>query len=196
MRKSVETSLRNLRTHHLDALLLHEVDEHDLTDGAVMAMLEDLRAAGKINFYGIASTRARTRRLVAGYGRRISIVQTANTVFDDGLGPLGDRNRFLTITHSVFAEALDRIFKRLSADVALQRQWAVLTGVNPAKREPIAELLLAEALDANQGGIVLFSTASPARVVAAARVARERPHTSDQIAGLRKFAAQIEPAWN
>ena len=60
---------------------------------------------------------------------------------------------------------------------------------DPASREGVAELLLAEALQANRDGIVLFSSTSPARIAAAARVARDRPFTQDQIAGLRKLAA-------
>jgi D-threo-aldose 1-dehydrogenase len=191
LRKSVETSLRKLRTDRLDALLLHEVDTPDLADGAVMTMLEDLRKAGMVGSYGFASTRDQTRRLVAEYGGRVSIVQTASTVLEDGLAPLGDRGRFLTITHTVLAGALEKIAARLAADGAFSRQWTALTGVDSANREAIAELLLAEALDANQNGIVLFSSTSPARIKAAARVARERPYAPQQIAGLRELAGRM-----
>jgi D-threo-aldose 1-dehydrogenase len=194
LKKSVETSLRALRTDRLDALLLHEVDAPDLADGTVMALLEDLRAAGRINFYGIASTRVQTRRLVAGPAGRMSIIQTASTVLEDGLAPLGDRSRFLAITHSVLAEALKKIVAHLAANDAFRAQWVASVGVDPAARESIAELLLAEALDANRGGIVLFSTTSPARIASAARVARERPYTQEQISGLRGLAAKIAAA--
>ena len=189
LRKSVDKSLRELRTDHLDALLLHEVDTPHLADGSVMALLEKLRDAGKIGSFGFASTREQTDRLVAQYGASVPIVQTASTVLKDGLAPLAGRGKFITITHSVLADALKDIADRLAGDDAFRKQWVTLTGLDPASREGVAELLLAEALQANRDGIVLFSSTSPARIAAAARVARDRPFTQDQIAGLRKLAA-------
>jgi aryl-alcohol dehydrogenase-like predicted oxidoreductase len=184
--------LRELRTDHLDALLLHEVDTSHLADGSVMALLEKLRDAGKIGSFGFASTREQTDRLVTKYGARVPIVQTASTVLKDGLAPLANRGTFITITHSVLADALKDIVDRLAQDDAFRRRWVTLTGLDPASRESVAELLLAEALDANRGGIVLFSTTSPARIAAAARVARDRPYSPDQIAGLRELAAGFD----
>ena len=192
LRKSVDKSLRELRTDHLDALLLHEVDTSHLADGSVMALLEKLRDAGKIGSFGFASTREQTDRLVTQYGARVPIVQTASTVLKDGLAPLANRGTFITITHSVLADALKDIVDRLAQDDAFRRRWVTLTGLDPASRESVAELLLAEALDANRGGIVLFSTTSPARIAAAARVARDRPYSPDQIAGLRELAAGFD----
>jgi aryl-alcohol dehydrogenase-like predicted oxidoreductase len=122
LRKSLETSLRALRMERLDALLLHEVDEHDLSDGTVMAWLEDLRMAGKIGSYGIASTGAQTQRLVVRYRERLPIVQTASTVLENGLATLGKRGHFFTITHSVLAGALQEIWQGLIADAAFRAQ--------------------------------------------------------------------------
>jgi aryl-alcohol dehydrogenase-like predicted oxidoreductase len=190
LRQSVETSLRKLRTDWLDALLLHEVDLPHLLDGKVMCMLEDLRATGKIRAYGTASTREQTRRLIADYGRQVSIVQTASSVLEDGLKPLGDRSHFLTITHSVLAEALGKIMGQLLAEAAFREQWTAQVNVDPADREAVGGLLLAEAVDANEGGIVLFSSASPARIVAAANIARDKPYSLQQIHALRRLVAQ------
>jgi aryl-alcohol dehydrogenase-like predicted oxidoreductase len=189
LRKSVDKSLRELRTDHLDALLLHEVDVPHLADGSVMALLEKLRGAGKIGSFGFASTREQTDRLVAQYGARVPIIQTASTVLEDGLAPLANRGKFFTITHSVLAHALKDIVDRLAGDDAFRKRWASLTGLDPVSREHVAELLLAEALDANRDGVVLFSSTSPARIADAARVARERPYSPEQIAGLRELAA-------
>jgi D-threo-aldose 1-dehydrogenase len=189
LRDSVETSLRMLRTDRLDALLLHEVDVDDLADGAAMTMLDGLAAAGKIGVAGVASTRAQTQRIMLIHGGRLGVVQVASTVLEDGLAALGDRRRFLTITHSVLAACLQRIVARLTADRAFRDRWTDQIAVDPASRDAIAELLLAEALDANRDGVVLFSSASPARIVAAARVARDSPFTAMQIANLRTLLA-------
>jgi aryl-alcohol dehydrogenase-like predicted oxidoreductase len=189
LRKSVDTSLRMLRTDRLDALLLHEVDAADLADGAVMTMLDGLAAAGKIGVTGVASTPAQTRRIVPSRAGSFRVVQVASTVLEDGLVPLGDRRRFLTVTHSVLAGCLERIIARLTTDRAFRDRWIAQTAVNPASRDAVAELLLAEALDANRDGVVLFSSASPARIARAARVAQEKPFTARQIANLRALLA-------
>jgi aryl-alcohol dehydrogenase-like predicted oxidoreductase len=185
LRNSVRTSLRKLRTDRLDVLLLHEVDVADLADGAVMALLEELQAAGTIGAYGVASTRAQTQQIVPRYGGCLAVVQVASTVFENGVAPLGDRHRFLTITHSVLAGALDRIVARLATDRPFRDRWTAETGVDAASRDAVAALLLAEALDANRDGVTLFSSTSPARIAAAARVARERPFSPGQIVNLR-----------
>jgi aryl-alcohol dehydrogenase-like predicted oxidoreductase len=189
LRRSLATSLRQLRTDRLDALLLHEVDLPDLADGAVLAWLDELAAAGTIGAYGIASTRAQTGRIVPIHGAALAVVQVASSACEDGLAPLGDRRGFLTITHSVLAGCLDAIMARLTAEPAFRRRWTAETGVDPTSRDAVAALLLAEALDANPDGVVLFSSASPSRIVAAARIAREAPFGAAQLAGLRLVCA-------
>jgi hypothetical protein len=64
LKKSLETSLRALRMDRLDALLLHEADKHDLSDGTVMALLEELRTAGKIGTH-MLKVPLPTRRVIA-----------------------------------------------------------------------------------------------------------------------------------
>jgi aryl-alcohol dehydrogenase-like predicted oxidoreductase len=189
LRRSVATSLRELRTDRLDALLLHEVDLPDLADGAVMGVLTELAAEGRIGACGIASTRARTARIVPRLGASLDVVQVASTVCEDGLATLGEPRGFLTITHSVLAASLDGIMARLAADAAFRAAWTAGTDVDPASRDAVGALLLAEALDANADGMVLFSSTSPRRIVAAARVAREKPFAAGQIAKLRALCA-------
>ena len=187
LRHSVETSLRKLRIECLDGLLLHEIDESDFADGAVLDTLEALKASGKIATYGIASTPQQTIPIVARYGAQLSIVQIASTVFEDTLGKLGDQPPFYTITHSVLAAALDRFAKKLQNNGEFRARWIAEIGTDPSDRETIAALLLAEAVDANKQGLVLFSSASPMRIQAAARLIRERLYTPDQITGLRRI---------
>ncbi len=50
--KTVDRSLRNLETDHLDVMLLHSCDLKTLTDGGVVEPLVRARDAGKIRFLG------------------------------------------------------------------------------------------------------------------------------------------------
>jgi aryl-alcohol dehydrogenase-like predicted oxidoreductase len=50
--KTVDRSLKNLQTDHLDVMLLHSCDLKTLTDGGVVEPLVRAREAGKIRFVG------------------------------------------------------------------------------------------------------------------------------------------------
>ncbi len=54
VRKSVEESLGRLGTTYIDALQLHYPDAAAVTNPALWSTLEDLRAEGKIRYYGLA----------------------------------------------------------------------------------------------------------------------------------------------
>ncbi len=54
IRKSVEESLARLGSTYIDALQLHYPDAAAVANPATWSTLEDLRAAGKIRYYGIA----------------------------------------------------------------------------------------------------------------------------------------------
>jgi aryl-alcohol dehydrogenase-like predicted oxidoreductase len=189
--RSVETSLRSLRTDVLDILLLHHVGADDLADEAVWGWLRDLVASGKARSHGVASTREQTARLVAAHGGRLPVVQTASTVLEDSLPRLREAGPFQIVTHSILAGALEVIAATLATDEAFSESWRRRTGVDPGSRDDIAGLLLAEALAANPGGVVLFSTTRPERIAAAARIARDRPYGDEQIAAVRDLAAAL-----
>jgi aryl-alcohol dehydrogenase-like predicted oxidoreductase len=54
LRRSVEGSLRRLRTDHLDILQLHSPPEEVIEGGEWLPALEELRRAGKVRYYGVA----------------------------------------------------------------------------------------------------------------------------------------------
>jgi aryl-alcohol dehydrogenase-like predicted oxidoreductase len=54
LRRAVEGSLRRLRTDHLDLLQLHSPPLEIVERGEWQSVLEDLRRAGKVRYYGIA----------------------------------------------------------------------------------------------------------------------------------------------
>lgn len=54
VRQATEAALRRLRTDRIDLLQLHNIRMEQVEDDAVWAVLEDLRAEGKIRHYGVA----------------------------------------------------------------------------------------------------------------------------------------------
>lgn len=57
-RRSVETSLRQLRTDMIDILFLHELKQGDYIDPALLNFLTQLRKEGKIRAWGMATDRS------------------------------------------------------------------------------------------------------------------------------------------
>lgn len=59
LRRQLEASLRRLNTDYLDLFLLHDPPEKVLGDEAVFAMLQDLKRAGSIRYYGVSCESSR-----------------------------------------------------------------------------------------------------------------------------------------
>ena len=120
VRQSVETSLRMLRREALDGLLLHEITAEELSPELV-GVLDDLRLAGKIRRYGVASeTRALTA--LSAVGMPGDIVQQAGGPFFD---PVAVHHPMETILHSVFGakgQELRRFYAWLESNTEAREQ--------------------------------------------------------------------------
>ncbi|WP_072393069.1 aldo/keto reductase [Hyphomicrobium sp. CS1GBMeth3] len=174
LRMSVETSLRELRTDHLDALLLHECTPEDAADPEIRAFAEDLVREGKIRAYGVAP---RTADALAIAQRGIAfgtILQVASSPWDDNvsrLAPGGDR---LVVTHSVLGPRFRETVEALRHNQEAGDRWRAAFEIDPTDGADVARLFLRYALQQNLAGVVLFSTTRPARIRQNLR-ALERP---------------------
>jgi diketogulonate reductase-like aldo/keto reductase len=149
----VETSLRELQTDRVDALLLHECGTEHVTD-ELKRMLERLQAEGKIVRWGIASTPPDTLALMSHHPDLCGIVQ----VSAGAQAPLPAGARL--IVHSVLTRRLPELASRLSVDAALARRFSSELGVDPGDRAVLARLLLQLEMRRRPDAVVLFSTHS------------------------------------
>lgn len=85
LRHSVDESLRLLKRDHIDILMIHEPDRaqqyswwtsYDPLDGPALEVMEDLKAAGKIRFTGLAGTTV-TEMTALVNSQRFDVVLTA-----------------------------------------------------------------------------------------------------------------------
>ena len=81
-RKSIESSLRTLRVDRIDLLLLHEARAIDLNDEAMLRLLQDMVAAGKIGGFGIGSEGSKILALLASKPAYCRVLQHEWSVFD------------------------------------------------------------------------------------------------------------------
>jgi len=166
-RASLETSLRELGTDHVDLFLVHDPGPGDHVDLAELGeTMEDLRRAGKIRAWGISGE----PRPCVGLHEQAG-ADTVLQVHDEILSPLSsDAGAERSIAFGVIADPLARIQAHLAAIPQRRMEWSETLGVDCGDSEAIAALLLEDALDRHAS--VLFATGSPARLRTASAAAR------------------------
>jgi D-threo-aldose 1-dehydrogenase len=98
IRRSVEQSLRTLRTDHVDALLLHDCVVSDVSDD-LRTLLEALKRSGLVLKVGVATSAKDASAVTASYPDLADVIQIDAASYDELKAPAGAQ----VITHSVFA---------------------------------------------------------------------------------------------
>jgi D-threo-aldose 1-dehydrogenase len=189
-RASLETSLRELGTDHVDILLLHECSPADLETEGLVDFLEAAVAGGHVRHWGIATDLNSTRAILGDLPERPSIVQLANNPLVRATERLPSGGDGALITHSAVAPVLPSLLK-LVRDERPRERWSSELGLDCGQPTVLAELLLGYALNANARGIVLFSSTDAGRIRSNAALGESLPFSSEQI---DRFAALAREA--
>jgi D-threo-aldose 1-dehydrogenase len=170
MRSSFETSLRELRTDHVDVLLLHDPSPGDLTTEA-LGFLAACRSEGTARAVGIAAD----RDLFDGLGAIPSAWGTVAQLPDSLMRP--PRPPELAphvITHSVMGHDTARLHAHL-AGAGLLAAWSAAVDADLMAPDVFARHVLAGALRRNPRGTVLVGSRDPHHIRDNARVAADPP---------------------
>jgi aryl-alcohol dehydrogenase-like predicted oxidoreductase len=171
LRRSVEMSLKALRTEYLDVLLLHECGLSHALAPETLRLLELLRAQGKVRRFGIATGAAETIEILRQAPDAAEVAQLASDAFDRRVAALPRTWRGLVVAHGALRRALPRLQARLARDAGLAAWFAARTGAQASDRPGLARLLLMDAAAANAAGVVLVSTTRPQRIAEAVQAA-------------------------
>ena len=189
-RASLDTSLRELQTDHLDVLLLHDASPQDCESEELHEFLAGAVESGRIRAFGVGTD---IDSLVAICDRHPSfawVVQLAHGV----LAPARDRVVPVApggiVTHGAFAGA-DRIHRHLSGNQAELESWSRALDVDCGDPGTIARLLLAYARRGPGRGPVIFSSLSARHIGANADVVRDPPFSPAQLDALERLAAPL-----
>jgi aryl-alcohol dehydrogenase-like predicted oxidoreductase len=82
-RASLEQSLRRTKRERVDVLLLHEPAIEDVPEQALLAWLDQCRAAGMIGAWGLAGVAERLRPFLESESALAQVLQTSCTIFAD-----------------------------------------------------------------------------------------------------------------
>ena len=184
--RSVETSLKALRTDYLDILLLHECDVPQATRPETLNLLERLQAQGKVRAIGIATRFPETQGILAAEPERFAVAQFPSDVFSQHERRL-PAWRGVPVTHSIYKRGLEPLRQQVTSDPARAAEWSRRFARSADDVAGYAELLLQDAL-ASHDGLVLFTTSKPERIGPAVEIARAEDAAG--AAEFREFLAQ------
>ncbi len=189
-KRSLERSLRALRTDYIDIFLLHDPPE-GLVAGAdaLVDFLEAQRDAGRIRSWGIAGTPGETSRGIADIGA--AVVQVRSDIFD---APSSLPSGVARITYGALGRAIPLLQQYFASFPAERDRWSDRLAADLDDPRSLPTLLLADALRRNQTGPVLFSSTRTDRVRLAAGVVSDGAMSPERHQALRELALAVKEA--
>jgi aryl-alcohol dehydrogenase-like predicted oxidoreductase len=181
--ESLETSLRELNTDHIDFYLLHDYVVSGDPRDEILAFLEASVKAGKICSYGIGTGFENVLHALEKQPRLCGILQFQNSVLTRNCERLPrDASNRLVITHGALGEGYRSIRSFLESRGDVAGRWAKKLGCSSLDEDTLSALMLNYAADANPGGLVLFSSRDPLRVSRNVKAVLESDFSPAQIA--------------
>ena len=184
--RSLERSLRRLRTEYVDLLLLHDPHPGDVRSDDVRAYLEGARGKGLIRTWGVAGEAGPALAAARAVGGEVPVLQVRSDILSRRLGHELHKT---TIAFGTLARPLRRILAHVRSDEAVGRRWSERLGIDCTRAEDVASLLLRDAAAEEPAGVVLFSTTRPERIAAAAAAVGPEPRPDPQLDALRELVA-------
>jgi D-threo-aldose 1-dehydrogenase len=166
---SLDRSLRALRTSHIDLWLLHEAEAPDLTDDALLNLLESEVQQGTIGSFGVGST---TNSIPALLAERPAYCRTLQYEWSILAAPIPTAKPF-RIHHGALTNNFRALHKSLSSNQRLCSRWSEFTNTDLSNAESLANLMLKAALVMNPASIILVSSKNPHHIHTNARIAAD-----------------------
>jgi D-threo-aldose 1-dehydrogenase len=163
---SLENSLRALRTDYVDFFLAHQASVDALPGEAVLGWLEDMRRAGKILAFGVATDFDWLLPVLRQQPKLAAIVQFDNDLARQSAAMLGDTGGLL-ITFGFIGRAIATCRERFAALRAAPGKSlaaASFAWLEGCSDDELGALLLRAAVLSNPRGIVLMQSRSIARI--------------------------------
>ena len=160
LRKSLEATLRGLKTDYVDIFLLHECSFVHATNPETLDLLSEFQKEGKIRTYGSATSIETTRALATRPSTLMPMLQFKSNAWEREAAALRSGGRSPFVTHTTMGPDFRGFIVRLKAEGTL-RQRAIALDIDPDDNSSLAVLLLAHSLRSNPKGAVLFSTTKP-----------------------------------
>jgi diketogulonate reductase-like aldo/keto reductase len=190
--KSLESSLRALRTDYIDTYLLHEAQAEDCTD-ELLRFLEKSTAEGKILSYGVGSAFAKVEHIAREWPALLPVAQFDSSVLQPNMRTFArirpTANR-ITITHGALAAAKS-IQERMIKNPDLAKAWSSRVGLDLTINDVLYATLLRHALIVNPGGGIIFRASTPGRIMSNIKALTECSLDRSQAKALDQIGAAL-----
>ena len=186
---SLQRSLRELRTEHVDLLLMHDPEPGGVRSDDVCAYLERARDAGLIRAWGVAGEPQPALAVAQALPVGVPVLQVRRDILERSAADEACAAFAGRIVFGVLGRALQTVVRHVTADPARRRAWADAVGLDCAVPEVVARLVLAHALRENRDGVVLFSTIREDHLRSAAAVSAAGDGPGDE--QLDRFARLV-----
>jgi D-threo-aldose 1-dehydrogenase len=172
---SLERSLAELRTDHIDLWLLHEVSAANLHDDALLNLLEQERQRGTIGSFGIGSSADKIPTILAEHPAYCRTLQYEWSILDTYVeaSPAIPVSHF-RIHHRALTNNFRSLHRALTENRELCQRWSASTYIDLSNAKGLARLMLKAALLMNPASIILFSSKNSHHIEANAKLADDR----------------------
>jgi D-threo-aldose 1-dehydrogenase len=190
--RSLEASLRALRTDYIDVFLLHDPIADRLPNPPELADYLDAQCkAGRIRCWGVTGMPDATQALRASL-RWPAVIQHLDNVFEvsEASGDAGSAR----ITYGALAGAVGAFGGYFAQTPEAASVWSQRLGVELQSESALPQLLLQTALARNPVGPVLFSSTKPARVGLAAETATKAMPSAEQTVAFAELTSAVSAA--
>lgn len=189
--KSLETSLRELGTDHVDFYLLHDYVVADQFPGELLIFLESAVTEGKIRRFGIGTGIANVLRALKCQPELCDVIQFENSVLtQNSKGLLSSPPTQLVVTHGSLGASYRSVMSFLKTNREIAKRWSTSLDLDCSSGDSIAALMLNYAVEANPAGLVLFSSKNQARVKNNVKAVMEPSLSSKQVELFAQLVAQ------
>jgi D-threo-aldose 1-dehydrogenase len=180
-RRSLETSLRELKTDYIDLFLLHECQLEDCSP-ALLDFLNEAKRQGVIKDFGVGTqfVRARAISLAApGFAR---VLQFENSVLTQNIGELPTNlGKAVIITHHALSSDYTFLRRYLETHPEIVKRWSQTLDIECEDEKNLSRLMLNYAMYDNKEGIVLFSSTKAENIQHNVRAVTESPFSAEQL---------------
>ena len=166
---SLEESRRRLGRSQLDVLLLHEATPGRLSDPALLELLQNEHAAGRLRSFGVGSQRERVLACLRERPQFCPLIQCEWNICT----PPDAADTHRRIVHGSVGPVLEDLLAWLHNERSRLARWSDQLGLDLSDKGLLASLLLRASLTYNAGCIVLFSVRSVDRLQANIRAAED-----------------------
>lgn len=188
-RRSLETSLRELKSDYVDLLELHEPIASETHNEELLDFLEAQVRAGRVRATGVGLAYDRLGGDAAAISPRLAVLQFDSDACNGQLQRLSNRASRGLITFGAIRKA-GLLARAAGENAGLRDRWCARLGVNITDASTIAALMLRHAVFVNPRGIALFTTTREQNLRSNVRLFNEMTLTSRQLEDFAAFARE------